>query len=367
MQRPLKVLLTTDAVGGVWQYTIDLSRALQAATVEPIVAHLGPAPNDLQSSAVDGIRVIATGLPVDWLCDGPTPVHAAGEAIAQLADREAVDCVHLNMPTLAARAVFSMPVVAVTHGCVATWWRATQASPLPAPFQWHRILMEQGLVRADAVVAPTAAYGAVIAREYSLRGPPVTVLNGRASARPGAAVAPMRDHAFTAGRMWDRAKNGALLDRVASRLKVPFFAAGPLVGPQGETIQVTSLRSLGVLDEQTITDWLSHRPVFVSAAVFEPFGLAVLEAASAGCALVLSDILTFRELWDGVAIFVPANDDRAFVGAIERLINDRHSRVRYGDAARERARAYTPGLTSRAMAQIYRGLVASDARQKVSA
>ena len=46
-------------------------------------------------------------------------------------------------------------------------------------------------------------------------------------------------------------------------------------------------------------------PIFVSAARYEPFGLAVLEAAQAGCALVLSDIPTFRELWDGAALFVP--------------------------------------------------------------
>jgi hypothetical protein len=35
----------------------------------------------------------------------------------------------------------------------------------------------------------------------------------------------------------------------------------------------------------------------------EPFGLAVLEAAQAGCPLVLSDLPGFRELWDGAALF----------------------------------------------------------------
>ncbi len=44
--------------------------------------------------------------------------------------------------------------------------------------------------------------------------------------------------------------------------------------------------------------------VFASMARYEPFGLAVLEAAQAGMRLVLSDIPTFRELWDGAAIFV---------------------------------------------------------------
>ncbi len=50
------------------------------------------------------------------------------------------------------------------------------------------------------------------------------------------------------------------------------------------------------------------RPIFVSTSLYEPFGLAVLEAAQAGCPLVLSDIATFRELWDGAAIFFPPGD-----------------------------------------------------------
>ena len=64
------------------------------------------------------------------------------------------------------------------------------------------------------------------------------------------------------------------------------------------------LQPLGELDERTLAGCLSARPVFVSAARYEPFGLAVLEAAQAGCPLVLSDIPTFRELWDGAALFV---------------------------------------------------------------
>ena len=71
-----------------------------------------------------------------------------------------------------------------------------------------------------------------------------------------------------------------------------------------------------------ISEQLGARPIFVSVARYEPFGLAVLEAAQAGCALVLSDIPTFRELWGGAALFVPANDDRALVSHVERLANE---------------------------------------------
>lgn len=364
--RRLRTLLTADAAGGVWQYTLDLARALADQDVEPIIAVLGPSPTrDQQASAV-GIRVIATELPLDWLCGDAAPVLAAGDAIARLAAREEVDCVQLNMPTLGARAKFGMPVVAVAHGCVSTWWDAAHGEPLAPDYLWHRDLMGQGLRAADLVVAPTAAYGAIIARHYGLTEAPAIVHNGRRSQQldPAPAIA---DHVFTAGRLWDRVKNACVLDRIAARLAVPFLAAGPIEGPHGETIRLEALHLLGTLDERAIAERLARRPVFVSAARFEPFGLAVLEAASAGCALVLSDIPTFRELWGGIATFVPADDDRAFADAIERIIADEPRRVALGEAARERASGYVPAATGLAMAQIYRRLAPRHAGGRVAA
>ena len=109
----------------------------------------------------------------------------------------------------------------------------------------------------------------------------------------------------------------------------PFIAAGPLRGPA--TAQTVALQHLHCARRSSTTRrsprWLAARPVFVSAALYEPFGLAVLEAAQAGCALVLSDIPTFRELWDGAALFVAADDAAGFAAALERA--DRR-RVRRG-------------------------------------
>jgi glycosyltransferase involved in cell wall biosynthesis len=97
--------------------------------------------------------------------------------------------------------------------------------------------------------------------------------------------------------------------------------------------------------------------VFVSTALYEPFGLAVLEAAAAGCALILSDIPSFRELWGDVAIFVDPHDEEAFSNAISRLIGDTLQRSLMGRAAQERAARYTPEAMAAQMAAIYRGLL----------
>ena len=357
MTRPgFRVLLTADAVGGVWQYVTDLARALAATGIEPIVAVLGPHPSAAQLASAEGIRVVTTGLPLDWLSSDAEPVLAAGEVIAQLAAHEHADCVQLNMPTLAARAKFDMPIIAVVHGCVATWWQAARGTALAAEYLWHAKLMGEGLRAADLVVAPTAAHGSAVRDLYRLAEPPVTVHNGR-RLQPADPETSMQDHAFTAGRLWDTAKNAVVLDRVAARLAYPFFAAGPLVGPHGETIELQALRLLGTLDEKSVASRLAGRPVFVSAAKFEPFGLAVLEAASAGCALMLADIASFRELWDGAAVFVPEDDDAVFAHVIREIIGDKKRREALGKAARDRAETYTPEATAAAMIKLYQRLM----------
>jgi len=356
--RPLRLLMTADAVGGVWQYATDLAGALAPLGVETVIALLGPSPSADQrrtAHAIPGVTLVETGLPLDWVCEDAAPVLAAGAAIANLARAHEVDLIHYNMPTLAAAPV-DLPSVAVTHGCVSTWWAAAKSTPLDRPYHWHRAMMLEGLREVDRVIAPTRAYAEGVGTHYRLARTPTAVHNGRV-APPRTTAGALSDQAITVGRMWDSVKNAALLDRAAAHLAVPFHAAGALVGPHGERIALDHLHALGELDGDVLRRRLAERPVFVSAASFEPFGLAVLEAAQAGCALILSDIATFRELWDGAAVFVSGDDDRDWADAIEALIRDPARRLALGDAARTRAARYTPTATAEAMIALYRDLL----------
>lgn len=357
----LKLLMTADAVGGVWQYAVELAAALAPHGVSTVLAVLGPPPSPDQraeAEAVPRLRLVDTGLALDWLCDGPDPVLAAGEAVAALAAEVQADVVQLNMPSLGARARFPVPTVAVAHGCVATWWEAAHGSPLIQRYRWHRALTRQALAAADRVVAPSAAYAARVARHYRLAEVPLTVHNGRRALPLPDHVAP-HDFAFTAGRLWDQVKGARVLDRAAAWLAVPFCAAGATTGPHGETVALEHLHALGHLSSDALARKLAARPVFVSAARFEPFGLAVLEAANAGCPLVLSDIDTFRELWDDAALFVAPDDEAGFADAIDAVLGDAALRHRLGEAARVRAARYTPERTGAAMAALLAELAAA--------
>jgi glycosyltransferase involved in cell wall biosynthesis len=352
------LLVTTDAVGGVWQYSLDLARELARHGWRTTLAVLGPAPGHSQregAASIPGLNLLDTALPLDWMAKDDAAIARAGGTIAALARSLGADIVHLNSPALAAATAFNVPVVAVTHSCTATWWAAMQGGPLPTDLAWRPAITAAGLAAADRIVAPSAAFAAATQDAYRLRQRPIVVHNGRTPlARPSAA---MHDFCFAVGRLWDKAKNVATLDRAAGRLSVPFRAAGPLHGPNGEAAaRFDHLHALGSVSEAEIGRWLASRPVFLSAAQYEPFGLAVLEAAAAGCPLVLSDIPTFRELWDGAATFVAANDAEGFADAAGEIVGDAGLRLALGQAAQARAARYTPAAMAAGMAAIYRGL-----------
>ncbi len=355
-----RVLMTADAVGGVWTYALDLAGGLAAHGVETALAVLGPEPAADQAEAaraVPGLRLLCTGLPLDWLAETPEQVEAAGAALAALAADTRADLVHLHSPALAAGTPFPVPVAASCHSCVGTWWDAVRGGPLPPDFAWRARLVARGCAAAGALTAPTAAFAAATARFYGLAGAPAVVRNGRRPPPPlPARREPAAPFAFTAGRLWDEGKNLRALDRAAARLSdsVPVLAAGPTEGPGGARVALDHVRTLGRLGEGEVARRLAERPVFVSAALYEPFGLSVLEAAQAGCALVLSDIPTFRELWDGAAEFVPAGDDRAIAAAIERAARDPG---RLGAAARARAERYTVEAMAAGTAAVHRALL----------
>jgi glycosyltransferase involved in cell wall biosynthesis len=361
MKPSLRILITADPVDGTWQYSLDLARGLFRLGHETVLALTGPAPAAEQmkaAAAVPGLRLVEAGLLLEGAGATEASMARAAGAIAAVAAETEADIVQLNTPAFGAfgaLADFGRPVVAVVHSCIASRWEAVEGSSLPAEFEWRTDLVARGLRSAGAVVAPTSAFAASVKRHYGLKTVPRTVHHGRSPVAVPNGVP--HDFVFTAGRLWDEGKNFGMIDAAAARIGVPVRAAGPLAGPNGAKVLFDNIHCLGTLGDEELGRWLSARPVFVSAALHEPFGLAVLEAASAGCALILSDIPSFRELWEEVAIFVDPRDEDGFARAIGNLVGDDFERAVLGRAARERAERYTPDAMAAQMAAVYRGLL----------
>ncbi len=363
----LHVLMTTDAVGGVWTYSIDLAAGLEKAGVDVTLAMLrpGPSPAQRQAAASLNIKLVETGLPLDWMADDIGVVAKAGRSLAALADDCGADLVHLNSPALAADAAFSVPVVGACHSCLATWWSAVRGGPLPKDFRWRTEALEQGYAACAALIAPSFSFVQDTLARYgfAVRG----VRNGRGAGERRFDPTRKQRHVFTAGRLWDDGKNIATLDAAAAKMRGKVLAAGPLNGPQGQTATLIAVQSLGALDAAAMTERLNDAAAFASLALYEPFGLGVLEAAQAGCALVLSDIPTFRELWNGAAVFVASGDPEAVADILDRLLDDPAETERLGRLAAARAAAFSVEAMVEGTLAVYRDVLADRRRTEAAA
>lgn len=335
-----RAFLTTDAVGGVWTYAVDLARGLTRRGCAVVIAVLGPAPSEAQHSALPpGVGTIPTDLPLDWTAAHPSELAEAADKLATLAWEHDSDLVHLHTPALVGEARYPAPVVASAHSCVATWWRAVRAGPLPNDLAWRRDAVGRGLARAAMTIAPSRTFARALRTEYPGPWPVRVVHNGRsATAAPRTA---RRQGVLTAGRLWDEGKNAALLDRVAASTPFAIEAAGPAAGPNGTRAVLPHLRLSGQLDETALRARMRGAAVFASPALYEPFGLGVLEAAQEGCALMLSDIPAFRELWDGAALFLPPDDPDAWRETLTELLSDPARTDELGARAAKRSGRYT--------------------------
>jgi glycosyltransferase involved in cell wall biosynthesis len=352
----MKLLMTADAVGGVWTHAMELCAALAPAGVHVTLATMGPRPSPAQqlaARAIGNVDLIATDFALEWMDDPWADVERAGSWLLALEHAVRPDVVHLGGYALAALP-FSAPVVIGAHSCVLSWWRAVKRQDPPDRLDRYRDAVRRGVHAADAVAAPTRAMLDAVAYHYGAPAHGVVVHNGRDSRRFSPST--KRPIVLSAGRVWDEAKNVEAVDRVAPALPWEVRIAGDPRAPDGSVRAVRHARALGPLTERALAAEMARASVFALPARYEPFGLSVLEAALSGCALVLGDIASLRELWDGAAVFVPPDDEPALALAINTLITDRAARARLAECARMRARTLTPHRMAAEYLALYRRL-----------
>ena len=348
----MKVLMTVDAVGGVWRYAMDLAAGLRILGVETAFVCFGSAPSAAQAAEAQQIGALhVCDLPLDWMVDNEAALHGVPGAIEHYAAVERADLIHLNLPSQAARLRTNIPVVAVGHSCVCTWFKAVRDDHAPKNWQWHFELNRQGFDRADAVVMPSESHARLSTEVYGeIKGLRV-VHNGTWLPEVSG---PKENYVFAAGRWWDDGKNGAALDAAAGGLDWPVVMAGSNRGPNRQFLQLLNVDHRGELDHSETMALMRQAAIVVSPSLYEPFGLAVLEAARSASAMVLADIPTYRELWSGTALFADPNSKEAFAAAISRLVHDKELRKRLGGLAQARSRAFTVEAQAASVRAIYR-------------
>ena len=305
----MRVLLTTDTVGGVWTFTQELSAELLTRGHAVALLSLGRAPSAAQSAACKRLgagygahfRYEASSAPLEWMEQNDRAYSEGVAALLALADSFHAELVHSSQFCFG-KLPLPIPVVISAHSDVLSWAAACRPHGLE-PSAWlarYRLLVERGLAGAAAVVAPTQWMGSTLREIYSLPCAPEVILNGRTLPHGQGGVRRMQ--AVSVGRLWDEAKNLALLTKISTPL--PILVAGEQRFEAAEVVvDAGCLTFLGPLAEQEILMLFNESSLYIGPSLYEPFGLAPLEAAQCGCALLLNDLPSFREIWGDAALY----------------------------------------------------------------
>lgn len=341
--------MTADAFGGIWNHALELSRALARHDIQVELATTGARPGReqrLQAARLENVTLHERVGRSDASHDS----EAAGEWLLELESLLAPDVVHANSLAYGALPC-KCPILVAAHHCLRARWSALRGGELPRVYEAYDRAAAEGLHGADLVVAPTHSMLRGLERHY---GP---LPHGRVipyARDPIRYIGREKEpYILAVGQLRDEAKNLGGLARVARRIPWPVYIAGE---PCRDG--VTGVRTLGRLLPEALARWYSAASIFVQPARYEPFGLAPLEAALCGCALVLGDLDSLREVWGDAALFVSPDDEDALRAALLSLIADSRRRAELGRRAIARALLYPPSHMAAAYAESYRALLA---------
>jgi glycosyltransferase involved in cell wall biosynthesis len=349
-----RVLMTTDTVGGVWTFTLELARRFSSSGIQVAMATLGGLPNPQQvaeAETIPGLSLLTSDFKLEWMEDPWSDVEESGRWLIELEEEYQPDIVHLNsfghgeLPWCA-------PVVLTAHSCVLSWWAAVRNEPAPATWDRYRRTVSAALGAADAVTCPTAAMASELAEHYGLEASRAVVIpNGRDRTYFHRGV--KERLVLTAGRLWDEAKGTAGVARAARTLSWPVYAAGDKDSPGGDRARFEGAHMLGRLPTAELAEWLARAAIFALPARYDPFGLAAVEAGLSGCALVLGDIPSQHEVWGDAALFVIPGNNGALQRTIQSLIDNPELLSTMSERSYARALTFDPASTSAGYLQVY--------------
>lgn len=316
------------APGGVQQLVLELATELRLAGHETVV--VGAGKPDASAGGDSSVELVGATVRIE-ANDSVVPLSLSPGVRGRVRRAVAgVDVVHVHEPLVPlvgwAGLTTGLPTVATFHADPPQW----------VPGLYRRLPVGRVMGRTVVTaVSPTAA--AALPDDWG----PVEVIPNAIDVGSYALTADRNPHrvAFL-GRDDPRKGLDVLLD------------AWPLVRAEVPDAELTVMgadrndRIPGVEFLGRVGD-AEKRKVLASASVFaapntrgESFGIVVLEAMAAGCAVVASDIPAFRDVAGDTARLVSPGDSGELARAIISLLADPSAATALGEAARERARLF---------------------------
>lgn len=327
-----------DKPGGVQSHVLDLSAELIRRGHQ--VRVLGPA----SSHAELPDYVTRGGLAVPVRYNGSVARLSVGPQVRRIA-RDfiadgAFDVLHVHEPnspsySLAAVRLADGPIVATYHAS------ATSSYALKAALPVLRVNLEK--IRGGIAVSELARRWQV----EQVGTDPVVIPNGVATAR-FAEARRLPNHSSDVeivflGRC-DEPRKG--LDILLTAVRQLDRRVRVTVVGEGRARELPGVEFTGRVTETQKEHILGRADIYVAPNTGgESFGIVLVEAMAAGCAVVASDLEAFAAVCDASAdqpagVLFPAGDAHALACALRTLVDDPPVRNRIIDAGISRAQAY---------------------------
>jgi glycogen synthase len=354
----LHILMTSDTVGGVWRYSTQLIESLASNDVRFTLVTMG-APASLEQKKeilkLKNVTLLDSKYKLEWMDDPWEDIDRSGQWILELEKILKPDIIHLNSYSHGVLE-FKAPVVIVGHSCVYSWWNAVKKEAPPKKYLEYYIRVKKGLANVEYVVAPSYSMMDSLNSHYGSFKKQIVIPNGL---NPSSFMRSKKsNYILSMGRIWDEAKNVGILEKISDNLDWPVFIAGDNHNPDnGKVKEINKISFLGKLSQEKVYQQLSTASIFVMPARYEPFGLSILEAALSGCVLILGDIPSLRENWNGAATFVQSDDAGELTEVINYFIRHNSQREMLASVAYERALNFKADTKAMRYLNLYKSIL----------
>lgn len=358
----MKILMTTDAVGGVWHYSIDLAKCLSNEQIEVVLVCTGPEPGASQMNQVkklqkSGLTFYHRPYCLEWMDDPWEDIDQANAWIREIYEIEKPSLLHFNNYAPAAF-YWEVPTLLVAHSCVASWWQAVKNEPLPPRYQRYFDTVHNAFRKANHVIFPSQGlfdlcngiYGGISNTEVVYNGVELPLVDPLYEFNSKMPII------FSMGRLWDEAKNIELLLKAAPYINGEIFIAG---AKSTDFPCPRNVRFLGKLSHQQVMNWLKISAVYALPVRYEPFGLSFLEAASNQCALVGGDTPTLREIWGKSMTYIDPDDVKELAKACNALLENPTESRHKGEEAYQCSKKYPLRKMKEQYLEVYQQMTGS--------
>jgi glycosyltransferase involved in cell wall biosynthesis len=309
----MRILMTTDTIGGVWTFTRELVSQLLPGGHSVALVSFGrhPSPEQLawasqmEADYFGTFSYTPSSAPLEWMDDNEFAYEEGASVLHQIAQDFDPDIFHSNQFCFGSMPL-DVPTIVTAHSDVLSWAEACRPFGLERS-SWlarYNTLVQDGLDVSDFVITPTHWMLSALQHNFNVECRTRVIHNGRTlTAASRKLTRELR--AISVGRLWDEAKGLHSLLQIHPAMPVAIagedkFEAAAAPAPSG-------VQSLGHLPEIDLLDAFRSSSIYIATSIYEPFGLAPLEAALCGCAVVARDLPSFREIWGDAALYFSDN------------------------------------------------------------